>query len=67
MCIVGDAIQPSQPLPPPSPALDLSLPEPTLPAVEAWRLNHWTAREVPNFIQEVSEFLSFLRMNYISL
>ena len=22
--------------------------EPVPPAVEAWRLNHWTAREVPN-------------------
>ena len=22
--------------------------EPVLPAVEAWNLNHWTAREVPS-------------------
>ena len=24
-------------------------PEPVTPAVEAWSLNHWTAREVQNF------------------
>ena len=25
--------------------------EPTLPAVEAWSLNHWTAREVPRMLR----------------
>ena len=34
--------------------------EPTLPAVEAWSFNHWTAREVPMW-----SFLSFLTCIYL--
>ena len=48
--------------------------EPTFPKVEAWRLKHWTAREVPAllyflvvFLDETHGFIRFSFSKHINL
>ena len=39
--------------------------EPTLPVLEAWSLNHWTAREVPIYFKYVQFIMHQLCFNKV--